>query len=116
MFYILLKTLITALVVVGISETAKRSSEFAAMIAAIPFTSFLAFIWLYIDTGETEKIIKLSYSIFWLVIPTLLFFILFPLLLKYYRSFWTSLGASSLITILFYLLYIFICRRFGVNI
>ena len=34
------------------------------------------------DTGDTGKIIELSYSVFWLVFPSLAFFLILPFLLK----------------------------------
>ena len=75
MLYLLIKTLITALVVVAISEIAKRSSLLAGLIASIPLTSFLAFIWLYWETKDPYKIIDLSYSIILMIIPSFVFFI-----------------------------------------
>ena len=95
MLYIGLKLIITAVVVVGVSEIAKKSSTFAAMLAALPLTSILAMVWLYIDTNDSQKIVELSYGIFWLVLPTLLFFILLPLLLKNHVGFWPSMVISG---------------------
>jgi hypothetical protein len=83
MAYFLLKTLITALLVVGISELARRYTLWSALLASLPLTSILAFIWIYIEQKESQKIIELSYSIFWLVIPSLVFFLVLPLLLKH---------------------------------
>jgi hypothetical protein len=37
------------LVVAGISEIAKPSSLFGALVASLPLTSLLAFLWLYLD-------------------------------------------------------------------
>jgi hypothetical protein len=80
--YFILKTLITALIVVGISELAKRYSILSAALASLPLTSILAFIWIYYENRNTQQIIELSYNIFWLVIPSLLFFLIMPFLLK----------------------------------
>ena len=113
MIYIILKLVITAVVVVGVSEIAKRSSTFAAMLAALPLTSILAMIWLYVDTKDSGKIIDLSYGIFWLVLPTLLFFILLPLLLKSHIGFWPSMVIAMAIMIVFYLLFAFFGKKFG---
>ncbi len=44
--YYALKVLLTALVVVAVSELAKRYSALAALLAALPLTSLLAFVWL----------------------------------------------------------------------
>ncbi len=113
MFYIALKFIITAGVVVGVSEIAKRSSYFAAMLAALPLTSILAMVWIYVDTKDSEKIVDLSYGIFWLVLPTLLFFILLPALLKNHMGFWPSLVISMAVMVVFYLLFAFFGKRLG---
>ena len=75
MTYFIIKTLITAIVVVSVSEIAKRSSLLAGLLVSIPLTSFLAFMWLYWETQDTQKVIDLSYSIIWMVIPSFTFFI-----------------------------------------
>jgi len=49
MLYYALKVGISAFVIVAITEIAKRSSGFAALLAAIPLTSLLAFIWLHVE-------------------------------------------------------------------
>jgi len=113
MFYIALKFIITAGVVVGVSEIAKRSSYFAAMLAALPLTSILAMVWIYVDTKDSEKIVDLSYGIFWLVLPTLLFFILLPALLKNHMGFWPSMIISMAVMVVFYLLFAFYGKRLG---
>ena len=80
--YFLTKTLITALIVAAVSELARRYTVWAALLASLPLTSILAFIWVYADTKDTGKIIELSYSVFWLVFPSLAFFLILPFLLK----------------------------------
>ena len=113
MLYIALKFIITAGVVVGVSDIAKRSSYFAAMLAALPLTSILAMVWIYVDTKDSEKIVDLSYGIFWLVLPTLLFFILLPALLKNHMGFWPSMIISIAVMVVFYLLFAFFGKRLG---
>jgi len=82
MLYTAIKVIITAFVVVAISEIGKRSSAFGAVIASLPLTSLLAFVWMYSETGDTDKIAALSQSIFWYVLPSLVLFIALPLLLR----------------------------------
>lgn len=93
-----LKVLISALLIAVISETAKRSSLVAALIASLPITSILAFIWLYVDTGDTELITELSRQIVWLVIRSLAFFWILPLLLERSLNFWLALGLVAIAT------------------
>jgi hypothetical protein len=95
--YFLLKTLITALVVAAVSELARRYSLFAAAIASLPLTSILAFIWVYWESKDAAKVAELSYAILWLVLPSLLFFIMFPLLIKSGFKFAPALALSCLV-------------------
>ena len=57
MIYFLIKTLITATVIVIIAEIAKRSSLFAGLLASLPLTSFLAFVWLYWEKRDYQMVI-----------------------------------------------------------
>ncbi|MDP1864237.1 MAG: DUF3147 family protein [Thiobacillus sp.] len=98
-----LKIGLSALILVAIAEIAKRSSFWAAALASLPLTSLLAFIWLYVDTGDTQKIAALSSGIFWLVLPSLLLFVLLPMLLRSGVGFWISLLTASAATALAYL-------------
>ena len=52
---------------------------FASALASLPLISLLAFMWLYLDTGDVEKVVALSRGIFWLVLPSLVLFIALPL-------------------------------------
>lgn len=115
MLYYAIKIIISALVIVAISEIAKRSSGFAALIAALPLTSLLAFVWLHLESSPSERIAELSIQIFWLVIPSLLLFVLLPLLLKHGVSFWISLGVSIAITSGVYIVALPLLRRMGVT-
>ena len=110
-----LKVALTALIVVAISETAKRSSAFGALIASLPLTSLLAFLWLYGETGDTAKIAALSQSIFWYVLPSLVLFVALPIMLGRGFGFWPSLAASCGLTVVAYLIMIQILERFGVT-
>jgi hypothetical protein len=112
----LLKIIITALVVTGISELGKRFTTFGAILASLPLTSILAFIWLYRDTKDEQKVIDLSYGIFWMVIPSLLFFLVLPLLLKKGIGFGWAMICSCIIMVAFYSLYIYILGRLGIKI
>jgi hypothetical protein len=98
-----LKIGLSAVVLVTVAEVAKRSPLWAAALASLPLTSLLAFVWLYLDTADSSKIAALSSSIFWMVLPSLLLFILLPLLLRLGWSFWSSLLFASGATALAYL-------------
>lgn len=97
-----LKILLSAIILVAVTEIAKRSPFWAAALASIPLTSLLAFIWSYIDTGNVEQVSALSQDIFWLVLPSMVLFVVLPLLLRHGVNFWLSITISCLATAIAY--------------
>jgi hypothetical protein len=91
MAYTVLKLCLSAVIVFAVSEIAKRSTGWGAFLASLPILSLLAIGWLYFETRDVERIAGLSMSIFWLVLPSLLFFVLFPKLLRHGVAFGWSL-------------------------
>ena len=112
----IVKVILTAILVVAISEAAKRWTLAGAIIASLPLTSMLAMIWLYLDTKNIESIQSLSYGIFWMVIPSLAFFLTLPLFSKWGLSFWSSLGISVLTTSMIYTGFFKVIQILGVKI
>ena len=82
MAWVVIKYLLTAGMVVLISEVAKRSDKLGGFIAALPLMTLLTLIWLYVENQTEEKIATHAYYTFWYVIPTLPMFLLFPYLLQ----------------------------------
>ena len=113
--YYLLKIILSALILVAVSEIAKRSTAFAARLAAIPLTSLLAFVWLHLEGNSAEQIAQLSGQIFWLVLPSLILFLLFPALLRHDFGFWLSLTLAVAATAAAYLSFLPLLRRFGIE-
>ncbi|MDH4275002.1 MAG: DUF3147 family protein [Gammaproteobacteria bacterium] len=103
MLYYVLKIALTAITIVAISEIAKRSNMFAALIAALPLTSLLALIWMHLEDAPSEKIAILSGQIFWMVIPSLVLFLVLPGLLRMGINFWASLALACGATAVCYL-------------
>ncbi len=114
MYWIITKYLLTAAVVVLVSEVAKRSDKLGGFIAALPLVTILALIWLYLDNQSTEKIGNHAWYTFWYVIPTLPMFLVFPFLLTRI-GFWPSLLACTVITVVVFGLFALVTRRFGVD-
>jgi hypothetical protein len=115
MLHYALKVIISALLIVAISEIAKRSTGFAALVASLPLTSLLAFVWLYMEKSPPNQIADLSGQIFWLVLPSLLLFLLLPLLLRHGWGFWISMGISISATAGCYIAFLPFLRRMGVS-
>jgi len=114
MLRILIKTILTALVIVGISELGKRISWLAAILASLPLTSILAMIWLYWDTRDPAKVSELSYGILWAVLPSLLFFWALPQLLKVGLRFSLAMPLACAVMFVGYSIYFFVLKKTGI--
>jgi hypothetical protein len=114
MAWIITKYLVTAGVVVLVSEIAKRSDKLGAFIAALPTVTVLALIWLYIEKQPESKLANHAWYTFWYVIPTLPMFLVFPVLLPRF-GFWPALLACVFITVVCFGLFAIAIRRFGID-
>lgn len=114
MQYLILKYLVTAGMVVLVSELAKRSDRIGGLIAALPLVTVLTLIWLYVEQQPTAKLSNHAYYTFWYVIPTLPMFLLFPYLIQR-MSFWLTLGLCVLVTVVLFAIYAVVLRRFGIH-
>ena len=112
--YLIVKTLLTAIIIIAISEIARRSSLIAGILASIPLTSVLALTWLYFDKKNVGNVVDLSNSILMLIPPSLTFFLVLPLAIKR-LDFLYSLLFSLIATALVYWIYIFILSRLGIR-
>lgn len=115
MAYYTVKIVVTTILIIAISEVAKRSTLTGAILASVPVISVLGITWLYIETRDIEKISTLSSSIFWLVLPSLVLFITLPILLKLGINFYISISTSIGITAFSYWAMISGLRYFGVK-
>lgn len=101
--FFILKVFVSALIIAGASELAKRSAYWGAFLIALPTASILSMIWIYIETKDIEKIAEMSWSILWLVLLTLPFFMMIPFLLRKGFSFSIAMVLSCLLTVGLYL-------------
>lgn len=114
MFWMIGKYLATAAVVVVVSEVAKRSDRLGGLIAALPLITILSLIWLHLENQSLEKVANHARYTFWYVIPTLPMFLVFPWLLPR-LGFWITLSVCALFSVLCFVLFAFIVRRFGID-
>lgn len=115
MMYPLAKVLITALIIVGSSELAKRWSLASTLLLALPFTSLLAILWIYIDTKDVAKVAEISWGVFWLVPPSLVFFPVLSVLLQRGLAFPYSLLLAVAVALATYVIYVKVLAYFGVS-
>lgn len=114
MSWIVTKYLVTAAVVVMVSEFAKRSDKLGGLVAALPLVTVLALIWLYVEKQPAERIANHAWYTFWYVIPTLPMFLVFPALLSRI-GFWPTLLACIVLTVSCFALFAVVVRRFGIE-
>lgn len=114
MAWLVTKYFATAAVVVLVSEFARRSGRLGALVGALPLVSLLALIWLHLEEQTPQKIADFAWYTFWYVVPTLPMFLAFPALLPRI-GFWPALAACVLITIVSFVLFALIVRRFGIE-
>jgi F0F1-type ATP synthase assembly protein I len=112
--WLIAKYLITAAVVVAVSEAARRSDKLGGFVAALPLVTFLALIWLYVEKQPQAKISNHAWYTFWYVIPTLPMFLAFPVLLPR-LGFWATMLASILITTVCFWAFALVVRHFGIE-
>jgi inner membrane protein involved in colicin E2 resistance len=106
------KVIISAVVIALASEVSKYNRLVAAIIISLPLTSLLTFIWIYLDTKDTQKITALSYDVFWLALISLIFFLIFPAFVKYGFSFWVSVCLSCIGLVGTYFLFVHVRSYF----
>ena len=114
MGWIITKYLLTAGMVVLVSEFAKRSDKMGGFIAALPLITLLTLVWLYVEKQPMEKIANHAFYTFWYVIPTLPMFLVFPYLLGR-LGFWPALAVSALITVACFAVFAIVLRKFGIE-
>lgn len=115
MIMLIVKYAVTSLIIVTVSEVAKRMDRVGALIASLPFVTVMVMIWLYVEKQGTAKIANHAWYTFWYVLPTLPMFLLLPWMLNRGSSFWTALGAAAALTIVCFWLTALIMKRFGVQ-
>lgn len=115
MIYYAVKVATTVALIIAISELSKRSTFAGALLASIPLVSVIAMSWLYFETKDIQQVSQLATSVFWLVLPSLVFFLAFPFLVNMNFSFPTALLTSTAITVASYLLTLWLLNYFGIR-
>ena len=111
-----LKAVISGLLVAAIAEISRRNSTIAALLAALPIISVLAILWMWHDTRDVNQIAAFSWGVFWYVLPSLLFFVLLPVLLRSaHLPFYAALLIAAAATIVAFLALKPLLARFGVQ-
>ena len=115
MHYLVIKTIVSAILIVIISEIAKRSPALGALIASLPLVSVLGMIWLWRDTQDSARLADHTQATFWYVLPSLPMFLLIPFMLRSGAPFWLALGTGVALNAVLYIAMTPILARFGLS-
>lgn len=115
MVYLIVKALLSGIIIAVVSEVARRSPGFGALIVSLPLVSILAILWLWRDTGDSARIAAHAEATFWYVLPSLPMFLALPAMLRSGIGFWLALILSCALTILLYSAMVAIGPRFGLK-
>ena len=112
MFFLFLKILITASIIVIITEISKFNDRLGGIVAALPITTFIILFWLYYENSSVEKISNhMSYTLLY-VLPTLPMFITFPYLINKLGFYWAVI-LSIIMTMFFLVIVHLLSKKFG---
>ena len=115
MIWYIVKLLVSAGIIVLISELSKKLPLLASLVASLPLISVLGMIWMYGEKVETEKIAAHAEGTFWYVLPSLPMFLVMPWMMKKGISFPASLSAGIFLTGILYFLMTRMLAKFGLN-
>lgn len=116
MTYLIIKAAVSGVLVMIISEVARRSPGLGGLIASLPLVSLLGIIWLWRDTSDLERIASHAEATFWFVLPSLPMFLVLPTMLRHGIVFWLALALSCVLTMVLYLATIWVLPKIGINI
>ena len=116
MAWYIVKIIITALIIVLVSEISKRLPLLGSLIASLPLISVLGMVWIFQETKDSQKLISHAEGTFWYVLPSLPMFLVMPWMMKKGISFYLSLGTGILLTVILYVIMTKLLSRFGLNI
>ena len=114
MTFIFLKILVTATIIVIVSEIAKVNDKIGGLIAAMPLTTFLILFWMYYENVSENKIsAHISYTLLYLI-ATVPMFIIFPYCLNKF-GFWITIFISIFLTLICTLVVHQISKNFDIK-
>ena len=115
MIWYIVKLLVSAGIIVLISELSKKLPLLASLVASLPLVSVLGMIWMYGEKVEIEKIAAHSVGTFWYVLPSLPMFLVMPWMLRKGISFPASLGVGIALTGVLYFMMTKVLAKFCMN-
>ena len=114
MLFILFKILVTATIIVLVTEVAKLNDRIGGLIAAMPITTFLILFWMYYENVSENKIsAHVNYTLLYLI-ATVPMFIIFSYSLDKF-GFWITILISIVLTLISTLIVHQISKNFDIK-
>lgn len=111
----LVKLLLSAAVIVLVTEVQKWNDRLSALLIALPLTSLLAIVWMKAEGQGNDRIANHAEGTFWFVLPTLPMFLVFPWMLRRGWNLPLALILNCLMTAALFWLLVVVTRRFGMR-
>ena len=110
------KIVLTALIIFSIAQISERSTLMAAVLASIPIVSVLSMMMMFHEGQTALEISAFARDIVWLLIPSLLIFIVMPWLIESRGwDFYPALAAGLACTVTGYFLMVQAMEKFGLS-
>ena len=114
MLFIFFKILVTAILVVMVSEIAKVNDRIGGLVAAMPLTTFLILFWMnYENVSESKISAHINYTLLYLV-ATIPMFLIFSYCLNKF-GFWITIFISIFITLISTFIVHQVSKNFGIK-
>lgn len=97
----ILKAVISGILVATVSTLAQRNETIAALFMGIPFTAFLSMIFMYYGGVSPEQLSQWSWETITFVLTSLIFFVIFALLIINLNFWWSMIISFFTTAILF---------------
>ena len=110
------KILLTALIIFSVAQVSERSTIMAAVLASIPIVSVLSMMLMFHEGQTALEVSAFARDIVWLLIPSLLIFIVMPWLIESKGwEFYPALAAGLSSTIVGYFVMVQLMERLGLS-
>ncbi|OYY67645.1 MAG: hypothetical protein B7Y00_01800 [Sphingomonadales bacterium 17-56-6] len=115
MFYLVIKTVLFAILIATVSETARRNPATGTIIASLPIISVFGMIWLQRDTQDVARMADHAFATSWYVLLSLAMFLFIPVPLRCGIGFWAALTCGCVLTTALHSAMMWARPRFGLK-
>jgi hypothetical protein len=95
--YFTVKVLISAIIIATVTKLSEKVPVGGALLKSLPLTSLLVFFFMKFEGRSNKEISTMSWDVLFLVIPSLVLFIILPMLLDRGWSFAVSMSVSTIV-------------------